>query len=56
MNFKNTFSIQILLFLDKLEVYQGPNKATALDLAFFMSMKQSCGKMKIRKKKAAAIK
>ena len=56
MNFKNTFSIKILIFLDKLEVYQGPNKATGLDLAFFMSMKQSCGKTKIRKKKAAPIK
>ena len=51
MNFKNTFSIKILIYLDKLEVYQGPNKATGLDLAFFMSMKQSCGKTKIRKKK-----
>ena len=56
MNFKNTFNIKILLFLYKSEVYQGPNKATTIDLAFFMSIKQSCGKMKIRKKKAAPIK
>ena len=51
MNFKNTFSIKILIFLDKVEVYQGPNKATGLVLAFFINMKQSCGKTKQRKKK-----
>ena len=56
MNFKNTFSIKIPLFLYKLEVYQGPNKATGLDLAFFINMKQSCSKRKQRKKKAAVIK
>ena len=56
MNFKNTFSIKILLFLYKLGVYQGPNKATGLDLAFFISMKQSCGKTKQSKKKAASFK
>ena len=56
MNFKNTFSIKILLFLYKLEDYQGPNKATGLDLAFFISMKHPCGKTKQRKKKAAPIK
>ena len=56
MNFKNTFSIKILLFQYKLEDYQGPNKAAGLDLAYFISMKQPCGKTKQRKKKAAAIK
>ena len=53
INFKNTFSIKILLFLYKFEDNQGPNKATATDLSFFMSMKQRCGKTKKRKKKAA---
>ena len=56
MNFKNTFSIKILLFLYKFEDYQGPNKATGLDLAFFIGMKQPCGKTKQRKKKDASIK
>ena len=40
MNFINTFTIKILIFLDKLEVYQSPNKATGLDLAFLMCMKR----------------
>ena len=56
MNFKSTFSIKILLFQYKLKDYQGLNKAARLDLTYFISMKQSCGKTKQRKKKAASIK
>ena len=56
MNFKNTFNIKILLFQYKLEDYQGPNEAAGLDLAYFICMKQPCGKTKQRKKNAAAIK
>ena len=51
-NFKNTFSIKILLFIYKFEDNQGPNKATATDLSFFTSMKQRCGKTKKRRKKS----
>jgi len=48
--------MKILLFLYKFEDNQGPNKATATDLSFFMSMKQRCGKTKKREKKAAPTK